>query len=1013
MTNVPTLIQQLDERFDRNIHAYKSPEYNETELRVEFVNPFWKALGWDMTNEAGYAMTYRDVIHEDAIKVGTATKAPDCCFRIGGMRKFFLETKRPALNLKDDPSPAFQLRRYGWSAKLSMSILTDFEEMIVYDCRIRPKKTDKASQARIMYITYNEYLDKWDEIESLFSREAVLKGSFDKYAETTKGKRGTAEVDKEFLKEIEGWREILARNIALRNPSLNMRELNFAVQMTVDRIIFLRMCEDRGIEKYGQLQALCGAPRIYPRLIEIYRKADDRYNSGLFHFEPEKDRDSLPDELTPKLKLDDKVLKEIFQHLYYPDSPYEFRILPPEILGNVYEQFLGKVIRLTKGHQAKVEEKPEVRKAGGVYYTPKYIVDYIVKNTVGKLLGGEIEQKIAKNAKGEATRRLTPAQASRLRILDPACGSGSFLIGAYQHLLDWHLKYYLDQMDKTGKVPTIQPEPGKKRKKSDAPVMFQGRGGDYLLTTVEKKRILLNNIYGVDIDTQAVEVTKLSLLLKVLENENQDTLQSQLSLWRERALPDLSSNIKCGNSLIGPDFYEGKQMTLFDEEEQYRINAFDWEAEFREVFGKVDAASSRVSKRQDAAFTLGGFDAVIGNPPYVFTRGEGFTDSEKQYFDAKFEYQNYQLNTFALFTEKAFVLIRNAGRFGFIIPNNWISITTMKAFRDFLVSSTGELEVINNLYKVFPGANIDTSIVTFAKKNPAKVRLFEQLEPNKLTEVALVDAKSLLQEPIIQFRRYKDREATALLKKIENNTAQLKEIALVKAGLKAYETGKGDPPQTDEMKKARVYHNTNRCDKTYRIYLQGRDVVRYLIDWSGSYLKYGCNLAAPRDMSLFDGERILVRQIPSRPPYSLNAAIVSGEELNDINSMIVKATSAYSLKYVLGIINSLLLTYWFNLTFDKFQRAIFPQFKVKELAEFPICTIDFSNKADVEKHDRMVALVESMLDLHKKVQAAKTPDEKTRIERQIAATDKQIDSLVYDLYGLTEEEIKIVEGEAG
>ncbi|MFC1461024.1 Eco57I restriction-modification methylase domain-containing protein [Verrucomicrobiota bacterium] len=580
MSNIPKQVEKLVGQFDRNIDAYKSPEYNETQLRVEFVNPFWKVLGWDMTNEAGYAMTYRDVVHEDAVKVGTATKAPDYCFRIGGMRKFFLETKRPALNLKNDPSPAFQLRRYGWSAKLPMSILTDFEEMIVYDCRIRPKKTDKAAQARVKYIRYSEYTDRWDEIESVFSREAVLKGSFDKFTETTKGKRGTAEVDTEFLKEIEGWRAVLASNIALRNPSLSKRDLNFAVHMTIDRIIFLRMCEDRGIEKYGQLQALCGGPRIYQRLTGIYQKADERYNSGLFHFQPEKDRDSLPDELTPKLIIDDKVLKAMFQHLYYPDSPYEFRILPPEILGNVYEQFLGKVIELTAGHHAKVEEKPEVRKAGGVYYTPSYIVNYIVKNTVGKLCEGK-----------------TPKQVSNFRILDPACGSGSFLIGAYQYLLDWHLKYYLDEMEKTGKVSTIQPKAGKKRKKSDAPVMFQGRGGDYLLTTVEKKRILLNNIYGVDIDTQAVEVTKLSLLLKVLENENQDTLQSQLSLWRERALPDLSSNIKCGNSLIGPDFYEGQQMDLFDEEEKYRINAFDWHDD-NYGFGEIMRA--------------GGFDAVIG-----------------------------------------------------------------------------------------------------------------------------------------------------------------------------------------------------------------------------------------------------------------------------------------------------------------------------------------------------------------------------------------------------------------
>ena len=206
-------------------------------------------------------------------------------FRIGGTRKFFIEAKKPSVNLKDDIHPAFQLRRYAWSAKLPLSILTDFEEFAVYDCRIPPKKNDKASTARVMYYNYKDYVEKWDEIESIFSREAVLKGSFDKYAETNKNKRGTAEVDDTFLKVIEEWREFLARNIALRNSNLTTRELNYAVQKTIDRIIFLRICEDRGIEEYGQLLNLLNGTNVYKRMIQIFTRADEKYNSGLFHFE--------------------------------------------------------------------------------------------------------------------------------------------------------------------------------------------------------------------------------------------------------------------------------------------------------------------------------------------------------------------------------------------------------------------------------------------------------------------------------------------------------------------------------------------------------------------------------------------------------------------------------------------------------------------------------------------------------------------------------------------------------
>ena len=326
------------------------------------------------------------------------------------------------------------------------------------------------------------------------------------------------------------------------------------------------------------MQALLTGPAVYPRLCELFQHADDRYNSGLFHFHKEKDGPEEPDNFTLKLNIDDKTIKQIISQLYYPDCPYEFSVLPADTLGQVYEQFLGKVIRLTKGHQAKIEDKPEVKKAGGVYYTPAYIVEYIVQQTVGKMLDGKTPQQV-----GALTSTWKPAKSRPLlTVLDPACGAGSFLIGAYQKLLDWHRDWYL----KDG--------PGKHQDRT-----YEASSGDWRLTTTERKRILLSHIYGVDIDSQAVEVTKLSLLLKVLEGENQETFGRQLKMSPARALPDLSNNIKCGNALIGPEFYDGQQAGRFDEEEALRINAFDWRTEFAAI-------------RQD-----GGFDAVIGNPPYV------------------------------------------------------------------------------------------------------------------------------------------------------------------------------------------------------------------------------------------------------------------------------------------------------------------------------------------------------------------------------------------------------------
>jgi len=654
----PQKIIDLVKRFEENRDAYTSGVYNETQLRREFLDPFFKALGWDVDNEGGLSEAYKDVIHEDAIKIGGVSKAPDYCFRAGGTKKFFVEAKKPSVDVKEDLHPAFQLRRYAWSAKLPLSILSDFEEFSVYDCRLRPLKTDKSSMARVLYFTFQDYINRWDEIAGLFSKEAVLKGAFDRYAGSSRTKRGTDEVDQAFLKEIESWRELLAKNIALNNPRMSTLELNFAVQRTIDRIIFLRICEDRGIEDYGTLQTLENGRNIYARLFEVFERADARYNSGLFHFHKEKDRPELPDEISARLKIDDKVFKEIFRELYYPESPYEFSVLPVEILGQVYEQFLGQVIHLTDGHHAKIEEKPEVKKAGGVYYTPQYIVEYIVKNTVGKLLEGK-----------------TPKQAARLRVLDPACGSGSFLIGAYQYLLDWHRDWYV----KDGP---------QKWAKGKNPVLYEHGKEDWHLTVAEKKKILLNNIYGVDIDSQAVEVTKLSLLLKVLEGENKEAISKQYLLFHERVLPDLGNNIKCGNSLIGPDFFKDEKSGPFTDSDRLRINAFDWNAEFPEII------------------KAGGFDAVIGNPPY----GALFNDTDKEYIKFHFKTYKYRFDSYVYFIEKAINLTKSNGYVSFITPELWLKLENNDVLREFIAKNADIEKLLICGENVFEDATVNTIV---------------------------------------------------------------------------------------------------------------------------------------------------------------------------------------------------------------------------------------------------------------------------------------------------------------
>ncbi|HIH02902.1 MAG TPA: N-6 DNA methylase, partial [Methanoregulaceae archaeon] len=692
---IPEGIRTLVQSFEFHEAAYKRGQFNETQLRREFIDPFFKALGWDIDNNQRYSELYKDVIHEDPIRIRGSTEFIDYSFRIGGARKFIVEAKKPGVNIKDDANPALQIRRYAWNARLPLAVLTDFEEFAVYDCTKKPMPGDTAATARVAYFTYKEYPEKWVWIASIFAKESVLQGSFDHFAQQTKGKKGTATVDEAILADIEEWRDALAKNLALRNPALTVDGLNVAVQRTIDRILFLRICEDRGIEEYGCLQKLLDGQDIYQRLLTLFQRADTRYNSGIFHFSPERGNGELPDTLTPGLAIDDAVLKKIIKRLYYPESPYEFSVISPVILGQVYEQFLGKVIRLTAGHQAKVEYKPEVKKAGGVYYTPQYIVDYIVKHTVGELVKDK-----------------SPREVASLRILDPACGSGSFLLGAYQFLLDWHLEYYIHNLvpvlaGKPTTAPEVQsflpapiPKGGKKKSANDgnlpiykaANQVTSRTRSDWKLTTAERKRILLNNIYGVDIDTQAVEVTKLSLLLKVLEEENEENVSKQLKLFDERVLPSLHENVRCGNSLVGTDILATGPLSP---EEIGQINPFDWEREFPSIMA------------------TGGFDVVIGNPPYVWHE---FLLSIKVYLKGHYQTFHGLADLYVYFIERGVNLLKDGGIFSYIVGNKWLRSNYGTPLRIWLKSQNIEEIVDFGDLPVFKKATSYPCILRTSKK---------------------------------------------------------------------------------------------------------------------------------------------------------------------------------------------------------------------------------------------------------------------------------------------------------
>lgn len=984
-------IQELVIRFEEQYDSYKRSDYNETLTRRDFIDPFFKALGWDVDNSLGNAEAYREVIHEDRVKIGKATKAPDYSFRLaGGKRLFFVEAKKPSVVVKDDISVAYQVRRYGWSAKLPVSIVTDFEEFAVYECTKKPQPTDKTGVARIKYINFKDYLNEFEYLWEIFSKERVLKGSFDKFIKSDTVKKGTASVDKDFLESLDKWRTYLATSISLKNKELDEDEINFVVQLTIDRLIFLRIAEDRGVEQYGQLKnAVALKGDAYQNLFWNFKKADEKYNSGLFDFKK--------DVLSEKLQIDSKVIKTIVNEMYYPESPYEFSVISVEILGSAYEQFLGKQIKVDTAHRAKIEEKPEVRKAGGVYYTPQYIVDYIVKNTVGKLIEGK-----------------TPKQIAELKICDPACGSGSFLIGAYQYLLDYHKNYYTDN--------------GSRVSKKDSPVTPQGN-----LTVTEKKRILLNNIYGVDIDVNAVEVTKLSLLLKCLEGENETTIEQQQKLWHERILPTLDDNIKSGNSLVNTDFYDA----VIDFGEVKKIKPFNWLKAFPQVFsrkiektenddlkelaqkakhhaGKAMEYATKLAVKLDTAldyesgYNSGGFDVVIGNPPY----GATFSEEELVYFKKHFKTSVWRGESYLLFIEKGLNLIKSGGELGYIIPDTLLNLGFTASSRKYILQNSSLSEVILLPSNVFSGATVDTIILLSQKQryietfhlNDVLVKVFDK--KRTILRISESDRYFEISTSVWfaqgAFNLQSNQKENDLIAKLESGKKKVSEIAEMFSGIKAYEVGKGNPPQTENIRDSKPFTSEKQKTNDWQPFYDGKNIGRYQLLWKyNNWINYGKWLAAPRNSGNFIDEKILIRKITGKTLIATYIPYTS--YCNTLLFVLKIKDSSFSYTSLTGILNSSLIGWYFWKKFQISDSDTFPQIMIRDILEFPIADLD--NKNGLEAG----VLVEQIIKLYEELKTAKLPDKIEQVKIRIEHLDNRIDQLVYQLYELTPEEIKIVE----
>jgi len=929
-------LTRLVSKFERELTAGKIKDYNEEATKTAFIQPLLKdVLGWDVTN--------RDEVSPEE---KTSRGRVDYGLKVEGKIKVFVEAKPPRADLNKHIEQAV---RYGYNRKgVPFVLLTDFEGLKLFDVTVKPDSRNLSKGLKID-LSYNDYLKEFDKLW-LLSKESAVKGELDKLLLVKPKDR--LPVDKAILDDLRRWRESLAKDIYKNNRQTitDASLLKEITQRILDRIIFIRFCEDRGLVHRRPLRELFEerTETVGFNTMVFLREEFKHYNiifdSDLFR----------PQDWEDDLQIDFKVMKEIVLDTY---NPYQFDVIPLEVLGNIYEQYLGYTIRLTE-HQVRYELKPEVRKAGGVYYTPEYIVDYIVKNTVGRLL-----------------QELPPARIKKLRILDPACGSGSFLIRAYEEMLNYYERQKQNDDRRRREFRAGEPQTKLALKDETEP----------RLTIEEKSRILQEHIFGVDIDEQAVEVTKLSLMLKMLEGE--------YGIIPGRAiLPMLDKNIRCGNSLISGSPLELKK---YFGDDWYQVKPFNWEEEFRKIMVEE-----------------GGFDVVIGNPPYVSFGLRGAKRYEEEYGAyLRCFYNNsaeYKISTYAIFMDRGLQVLTNGGYFSYIIPDSFLLGRYFSKLRRLIINTCKIIEITMFIEDFWRSGVVGRPVIVIFKKTINK----KLREKNRLTAKLTKDLSSFCisefqsyqynqsyfnKLPHNRFRLLFDESSMKLVKKMDTLNLRLRDLVDIHTGVRS------------KIGQKNIISKHKRGTEWERGLISGREIGRYVLNYEGYYLHINPKIlwGGGFDKDIVFSEKLIMRQTGD----SLIATYDSSGlfHLNNCHSIVLKdkLINNYSIKYILALLNSRLLNHFYHLISLELGRPM-AQTDIETLELLPIPKINFNNVAEKKLHDDLVALVDVMLDLNKRIQTAKG-SQRDQIQRQIEKTDKAIDELVYKLYNITEEEKKIIE----
>lgn len=983
-------ISTLVANFREGEAHYRSPQYQESEVRSDFIDKFFIALGWDVLHVTQTNPYQQEVKVEKKPDSSTQRKA-DYAFSILPKVqdvKFFVEAKKPSAILTH-PDYYFQAIRYGWNAGTPLVVLTDFEEFHILDCRAKPVIGTILDRCiRKFHYTEYENPEAFAEIYWLFSREAVAGGSIAQFASTLlspkkQGKGAVTNVepqsiDESFLRELDEIRKTLAKAFKKTHPEWDGTLLTEATQRVIDRLVFLRFLEDKLIEPDPLLASVLKASVPWTKFRTLSASLAAKYNGAVFapHF-VDAPKDAGPD---PAGFL------AVCRALDRSHSPYDFNSIPIHILGSVYERFLGKVIRAT-AKQVVVEDRPEVRKAGGVTYTPLFIVRQIVERTLGALL-----------------EKATLKQVANLRIVDLACGSGSFLLTVFEVLLDWYQRLYQDA-----------PEAAKR----DGCLYHDGH---WVLTLRQKRDILLRSIHGVDLDPQAVEITQLSLYLKLLEDETTATANDIMVLFKEKLLPDLSHNIVVGNSLIGTDILTG---SLFSTDEEKALLPLDFSTVFPTVMKE------------------GGFDVVVGNPPYV--RQETLGRKVKSWLAGQYAVAHGMADLYTYFIERGMSVLKPGGRFGYIVANKWMRANYGKPLRSWLKNQGLELIVDFGDLPVFPTVTTYPCLLFLRKESPAPtfsaVRI-PSLEPEALDaqikKGAYPVTTALLDD---EGWSLADTRTQALLAKIRAAGIPLGEYVQgrIYYGIK---TGLNEAFVIDAETQDRLIAEDPRSAEVIKPFLAGRDIKRYETPKATRWLiflpngwtrkqsvsakskeqwlaaaypaihahlkqfevkakkrydqgEYWWELRACDYCEAFEEPKILLPDISLRGNYMLDDA----GGVYSVNTTYIIGSSQ---KHLLAILNSRLLSFYYR-NISPTYRGGYLRYIYQYLEKLPIPV-----QLDTTQATRLAKLVEKLMALTPPSSDFHTKQELLHYAAKRHVLEEEIDRVVCSLYGLSSEESDFV-----